>query len=90
MLVFGMNSKQRKTLEAIFADPLSKTLPWDDIESLLMSIGCRLIKKGGSAVAFEKGGQMFHAHKPHPQNTVKQYVVKAARKFLSKIGETPR
>jgi hypothetical protein len=84
-----MNSKQRKTFDAIFTDPVSKTLPWDDIESLLKSIECRVIEKAGSAVAFEKNGQMMHAHRPHPQNTVKQYVVKAARDFLTKIGETP-
>ena len=90
MLLVCMNSKQRKTLDAIFADPVPKTMPWQDIESLFKAIGCRLIERGGSAVAFEKDGQMMHAHRPHPQNTVKQYVVMAARKFLSKIGETPR
>jgi hypothetical protein len=90
VLVFAMNSKQRKTLDVIFSDPVTKTMPWDDIESLLKSVGCRVIEKGGSAVAFEKAGQMMHAHRPHPQNTVKQYVVKAVRMFLSKIGETPR
>ena len=90
MLLSIMNSKQRKTLDAIFADPVSKTMPWNDIESLLKSVGCRLIEKGGSAVAFEKDGQMMHAHRPHPQNTVKQYVVVAVRKFLSKIGAEPR
>jgi hypothetical protein len=59
------------------------------IITALKSIGCRVIEKGGSAVAFEKNGQMMHAHRPHPQNTVKQYVVKAARDFLSKIGKIP-
>ena len=77
-------------MDAIFTDPVSKTLPWNDIESLFRSIGCRVIEKGGSAVAFEKDGQMVHVHRPHPQNTVKQYIVKAARNFLSKIGETLR
>jgi len=85
-----MNSRQRKTLDAIFTDPVSKTMPWKDIESLLKAVGCRLLEKGGSAVAFEKDGQMMHAHRPHPRNTVRQYVVIAARQFLSKIGETPR
>jgi hypothetical protein len=89
VLLFVMNSKQRKTRAAIFSDPMPKTLPWDDIESLLKAIGCRVIEKGGSAVAFEKNGHMMHAHRPHPHNTVKLYVIKGARDFLDTIGEAP-
>jgi len=85
-----MNSRQRKTLDVIFTDPASKTLPWDDLVSLLKSVGCRVIKKGGSAFGFEKNGQIFHAHKPHPQNTIKEHVVKGARRYLIKIGEMPK
>ncbi len=35
----GMNSAQRKTLEAIFADPVNGNLPWRRIESLLLALG---------------------------------------------------
>jgi hypothetical protein len=52
-----MNNKQRRTRDAIFSEPMPKTLPWDDIESLLKAAGCRVIEKGGSAVAFEKTGR---------------------------------
>jgi hypothetical protein len=31
-----MNSKHRHTLEAVFADPVSGTINWADIESLLI------------------------------------------------------
>jgi len=58
--------------------------------SLLISVGCREIKKGGSAFAFAKNGHLFHAHKPHPQNTIKEYVVKGARRYLINIGEEPK
>lgn len=33
-----MNSKQQKTLEAIFAEPIKSTINWADIESLSLSL----------------------------------------------------
>ena len=89
MLVSGMNSKQRKTLEAIFSKRIPKTLPWDEIESLLKGVGCELEERGGSAVVFDKNGQVFHAHRPHPEKEVKAYVIKEVRAYLERIGEKP-
>jgi hypothetical protein len=34
-----MNSKQRKTLEAIFADPVRPGIKWADIEALFAACG---------------------------------------------------
>jgi hypothetical protein len=34
-----MNSKHRKTLEAVFADPVSPAIPWRDIEALFVALG---------------------------------------------------
>jgi len=84
-----MNSKQRKMLEAIFSKRISKTLPWDEIESLLQAVGCEIEEREGSAVVFDKNGQVFHAHRPHPQKEVKSYVIKEVRAYLERIGEKP-
>ena len=89
MLVSVMNKKQRKTLEAIFSKRTPKTLPWDDIESLLKSVGCELEEREGSAVIFDKGGKVYHVHRPHPQKETKPYVVKEVRAYLERIGEKP-
>jgi hypothetical protein len=35
-----MNSRHRKTLDAVFADPVSATLEWAAIEGLLLAVGC--------------------------------------------------
>jgi hypothetical protein len=51
-----MNSKQRRSLEAIFADPVPASLEWDAIESLLVAVGCAVIKGSGSRVRFAKDG----------------------------------
>jgi hypothetical protein len=84
-----MNRKQQKTLVAIFAAPAPKTLPWADIESLLLAIGCKIIVGDGSRVRFIKDDMMIYFHRPHPQKEVHQYQVKAAKEYLIKLGVTP-
>ena len=51
-----MNSKHRKTLEAVFRDPVSGTLEWAAIENLLVAAGCTIIEGSGSRVRFDKDG----------------------------------
>ena len=84
-----MNSKQRKTLEAVFADPVSGTLEWAAIESLLVAAGARVIEGSGSRVRFECRGVVASFHRPHPQKEAKRYQVRDAREFLTKIGVKP-
>lgn len=84
-----MNSKQRKTLAAIFTDPVSGTIEWAAIEGLLRAAGARLIEGRGSRVRFEKDGEIATFHRPHPAKEAKRYQVVAARAFLERIGVTP-
>ena len=84
-----MNSKQRKTLEAIFADPINGNLEWKLIESLLVAAGCRVIEGSGSSVTFEKDGMRAYFHRPHPERAALRYRVRDARDFLILIGVTP-
>ena len=84
-----MNSKQRKTLEAIFADPINGQLEWKLIESLLVAAGCRVIEGSGSSVTFEKDGMRAYFHRPHPERAALRYRVRDARDFLILIGVTP-
>lgn len=84
-----MNSKQRKTLEAIFKNPVSGTIEWAAIESLLLTVGCETIEGNGSRVRFVKDGEVESFHRPHPAKEAKRYQVRAARSFLERIGVTP-
>lgn len=81
-----MNSKQRKTLLAVFSDPVSGTIEWAAIESLLLSVGCRLVEGSGSRVRFEFRGHIASFHRPHP---AKRYQVWDARDYLVSIGVKP-
>ena len=84
-----MNSKHRKTLEAVFSDPISGNLPWGRIEALLVAVGCNVAEGSGSSVTFEKDGRRAYFHRPHPQRKALIYRVKAAREFLIKLEIKP-
>jgi hypothetical protein len=84
-----MNGKQKKTLAAIFRDPVSGTIEWADIENLLIAVGCRVIEGSGSRVRFDFEGHVASFHRPHPAKEAKKYQVRDAREFLAQIGVTP-
>ena len=84
-----MNSKHKKTLSAIFRTPVSATIAWNDIESLLTAAGCETVEGPGSAVSFKHGGAIEFFHRPHPEKEAKRYQVRAAKAFLAKIGVVP-
>jgi hypothetical protein len=84
-----MNSRQRRTLELIFLDPVPGKIAWSDIESLLIASGSRLVVGRGSRVRFEKDGEVATFHRPHPSKEAKRYQVRDARNFLERIGVMP-
>ena len=43
-----MNQKHRRTLEAIFDDPVRSNIPWRDIESMLKAVGAEITEGEGS------------------------------------------
>ena len=84
-----MNSKHKKTLALVFKDPVSGTIEWAAVESLLIAVGCEVIEGNGSRVRFVKDGEVETFHRPHPAKEAKRYQVRAARSFLERIGVTP-
>ena len=84
-----MNSRHRRTLAAVFADPVSGTIEWTAIEKLLVAAGARVVEGRGSRVRFEKDGEVATFHRPHPAKESKRYQVRDARAFLERIGVTP-
>jgi hypothetical protein len=45
-----LNTKHRKTLEAIFGLPLNSNLEWRRVEALLVALGAQVIEGEGSRV----------------------------------------
>ena len=77
-----MNNKHRKTLEAVWADPVNGNIEWSRIESLLIALGCRVIEGAGSSVTFDWQGRRATFHRPHPGKEALRYRVRAARELL--------
>lgn len=84
-----MNNRQKKTLAAIFADPISGTIEWAAIEQLLISVGCSIVEGSGSRVRFVLRGEIASFHRPHPAKEAKRYQVREARDDLIRIGIQP-
>ena len=84
-----MRTKYRKTLTAIFANPVNGNMKWSNIESLLVALGCRIVEGVGSSVTFERGGIRAYFHRPHPDKAALRYRIKETREFLIKLGEKP-
>lgn len=84
-----MNSKHRKTLQAIWTDPVSGTLEWARIEALLVALGCRVIEGPGSSVTLDWQGRKASFHRPHPNKEALRYRVNAVREFLQHLGVQP-
>jgi len=84
-----VNNAHRKTLAAIFVNPVSSNIRWAAIEALFVAIGCKVIEGAGSRVTFEKNQMVGSFHRPHPAKEAKRYQVRDAREFLIKLGVKP-
>lgn len=84
-----MNSRHRKTLSAVFSEPVPANLEWRRIEALFLALGAEMVEGGGSRVAFVLNGLRADFHRPHPGKEAKRYQVRAAREFLETAGVRP-
>jgi len=84
-----MNSKQRRTLRAIFFDPTLSDIAWTSIESLLAALGADISEGRGSRVRFHLNGVRAVFHRPHPDPNTDKGAVKSMRRFLTEAGEKP-
>jgi len=84
-----MNSKHRRTLQAIFTDPVNGNLEWRKVEALFVALGAEVYEGSGSRITFILNGIRADFHRPHPNKESLRYRVKAAREFLSLAGIRP-
>lgn len=84
-----MESGQKSAMLAIFRDPIPSTIEWATVESLLVSIGCRIIDGDGPRVRFERDGIVAIFERPPPGKRVKRYQIRAVRDYLESLGVTP-
>ena len=84
-----MSRKHRKTLEAIFENPVRSNVAWSDIEKMLQALGAELSEGRGSRVRIALRGVRAVFHRPHPQKETDKGALMSMRRFLMEAGVTP-
>ncbi len=84
-----MDSKHRKTLEAIFEKPERANIAWKDIEVLLIALGAEISEGNGSRVRVALKDVRAVFHRPHPRKETNKGAVKSVRRFLEAAGVKP-
>jgi hypothetical protein len=85
-----MNAKQRRTLEAVFTDPLRVDIRYQDLEAMFAALGADVYpNRSGSRVAVVLNGRKYSYHRPHPENEIGRKTVKDVRDFLTAAGVEP-
>jgi HicA toxin of bacterial toxin-antitoxin, len=84
-----MNSKQRKTLEAMIALPTRSDILWSDITSLFRALGAEISEGSGSRVRVALRGVRAVFHRPHPERETDKGTVKSVVRFLTAAGIYP-
>lgn len=84
-----MSGKHRRTLEAIFAEPVRASVHWADVEALLKASGAELSSGAGSRVRVALNGVRAVFHRPHPRKETDKGALRSVRRFLTEAGIVP-
>ena len=81
-----MNQKRRRTLLAVFEDPVRANIAWRDIEAMIDALGAEISEGAGSRVRIALGKARAVFHRPHPQKETDRGAVRSVRRFLIESG----
>lgn len=84
-----MESKHRKTLEAIFEKPERANIPWREVEALFIALGAEISEGNGSRVRVALKDVRAVFHRPHPRKETNKGAVKSVCRFLESAGVKP-
>jgi hypothetical protein len=74
--------KHKRTLEAIFKDPVPSNILWSDIEAMLIALEAEISEGRGSRIRIVLRGVRAVFHRPHPEKEADRGAVKSMRRFL--------
>lgn len=84
-----LSSKHKKTLQAIFENPVRSDVEWSRLESLLYALGAQLSEGRGSRVRVVLNDTRAVFHRPHPHKETDKGTLKSMRRFLQEAGIEP-
>jgi hypothetical protein len=83
-----LSARHRRTLEAIFQEPVPANLPWREIEQLFIALSGEVREGRGSRVRVRLGETRAVFHRPHPGNEAPRRLVRQVRDFLRAADKT--
>jgi hypothetical protein len=83
-----MKRKHQKTLDAIYARPVSANIQWRDIEALFVELGADISEREGSRIAVVLFDEVRVFHRPHPSPDTDKGAVASIRKWFEQHGVT--
>jgi hypothetical protein len=84
-----MGKKHRRTLAAVFAEPVRANVNWSGIEAMLRALGADLSAGEGSRVRIALNGVRAVFHRPHPRKETDKGALRSMRRFLTEAGVIP-
>jgi hypothetical protein len=84
-----LGGKHRKTLAAVFEDPVRSNVAWADVEKLFRALGAEMSEGRGSRVRVYLNGVRAVFHRPHPQKETDKGTLRSVRRFLAEAGIEP-
>jgi hypothetical protein len=84
-----LSRTHRRTLRILFEEPVRSSIPWADIEKLLLALGAELSEGRGSRVRIHLNKVRAVFHRPHPQKETDRGAVKSMQRFLTEAGFGP-
>jgi hypothetical protein len=84
-----MKRKHQKTLDAIYARPVSANIQWRDIEALFIELGAEISEREGSRITVVLFDEVRVFHRPHPSPDTDKGAVASIRKWFEQHGVAP-
>ena len=84
-----LSSKHRKTLQAIYDDPVRSNVKWSDIEKMLTALGAELSEGRGSRLRIRLNDARAVFHRPHAKPETDKGALRSMRRFLDEAGIRP-
>lgn len=84
-----MNRKHRRTLAAIYDEPIRSDVVWRDIEGLLRALEAEIGQGRGSRVRVALRGVRATFHRPHPRKETDKGALRSVRRLLEEVGVRP-
>lgn len=85
----SIDGKHRRTLEELFAHPVSTNIDFWKVVNLLEDLGATYDETGGGNLEVELNGQEATFAIPRKKNIDDKHEVVAIRRFLEAAGVTP-